>query len=60
MFVLEIDTTTIDERDKLKIQDLVDSLIKVKTVERMPELAYRYLMEKLIMIQLMKVIWYKN
>lgn len=60
MFVLEIDTTTIDERDKLKIQDLVDSLIKVKTVERMPELAYRYLIEKLIMIQLMKVIWYKN
>jgi hypothetical protein len=60
LFVLEIDTTTIDERDKLKIQDLVDSLIKVKTVERMPELAYRYLMEKLIMIQLMKVIWYKN
>lgn len=30
------------ERDKLKIQNLVDSLIKVKTVERTAELASRY------------------
>jgi hypothetical protein len=30
------------ERDKLKIQDLVDSLIKVKTVERTAELASRH------------------
>lgn len=30
------------EGDKLKIQNLVDSLIKVKTVERMAELASRY------------------
>lgn len=30
------------ERDKIKIQKLVDSLIKVKTVERTAELASRY------------------